>query len=300
MHQRRIDVKVGFNCNNRCRFCVQGDKRYNYPDKSTQEVMDTLTAGRQDADEVVFTGGEVTIRPDLVQLVRHAKDLGFRVIQLQSNGRAFSSLDYAKKLIEAGTTEFSPALHGACEQTHDDLVQAKGAFRQTVKGMMNLKSLGQTVLVNSVITLQNYQELPAMATLFCKIGVDQFQFAFVHALGSAATHFDDIVPRYRDIEPYLKKGLSIGIASGCGVMTEAIPLCFLTGGFEKHAAEFIMPNTKIFDATWVVESYTEYRHTEGKLKGAPCRQCRHEAYCEGPWREYPEHFGWEEFIPVKK
>ena len=35
MSVRRIDVKVGFQCNNRCRFCVQGDKRDECDDKST-------------------------------------------------------------------------------------------------------------------------------------------------------------------------------------------------------------------------------------------------------------------------
>ncbi len=299
MTHRRIDLKVGFQCNNRCKFCVQGDKRYHYPDKTTDELKQLLLEGRKDADEVVFTGGEPTIRKDLPELVRYARDVGYKLVQIQTNGRAFASMEFCKKMIDAGATEFSPAVHGPTPEIHDSLTLAPGSFKQTVKGIINLKSLGQTVIMNSVITKPNYKYLPETAMLFVKLKVDQFQFAFVHALGSAAKNFDEIVPRYSLLEPYLKKALLIGINAGIRVMTEAVPLCFLTGGFERYAAEFVIPHTKIFDAQWVIDDYTVYRHTEGKLKGPMCRQCVHDAYCEGPWREYPEHFGWEEFHPVK-
>ena len=33
---KRVDVKVGFSCNNYCKFCVQGDKRDRFEDKSTK------------------------------------------------------------------------------------------------------------------------------------------------------------------------------------------------------------------------------------------------------------------------
>jgi len=279
---------------------VQGEKRYEYSDKTTDEVKEMLKTGREDADEVVFTGGEITIRKDLPDLIAYAKELGFRIIQMQTNGRAFASMPYLKKIIEAGATEFSPALHGSTADIHDGLTRAPGAFQQTIKGMMNLKALNQIIITNSVITRANYEQLPAMAALFVKLGVTQYQFAFVHALGSAGQYFEEIVPRMADIEPFVKKGLQIGINAGVGVMTEAIPLCFLQGGYEQCAAEWVMPRTKIFDATWVIDDYTDYRHNEGKLKGPPCKQCALNPVCEGPWREYPEHFGWDEFTPVAK
>jgi len=295
----RIDVKCGFECNNRCRFCVQGDKRYEYGNKSTDEIKQTLAEGRKDADQIVFTGGEVTIRPDFPELVAHAKSLGFKVIQLQSNGRALASMEYARKVRDAGITEFSPAIHGPNPEIHDYLVNAPGAFKQTVKGVLNAKQLGLPVILNSVITLVNYRHLPAMARLFVSLHVDQYQFAFVHALGSAAKNWDEIVPRFRDIEPFVKEGLQVGIDAGVRVMTEAIPLCILSG-YERYAAEFIIPRTKVFDANWTVDDYTKFRITEGKAKAESCRSCRHDPYCEGPWREYPERFGFEEFVPVPK
>lgn len=299
MSVRRIDVKVGFQCNNRCRFCVQGDKRDECDDKSTAELKRILDEGRSEVDEVVFTGGEITLRKDLPELVAHAKGLGFRLIQLQTNGRVLASERALGELVEAGANEIAPAIHGPNEEIHDALTQAKRSFRQTVKGVMNAKKLGVPVVINSVITRANYQHLPEMAQLFVALRADQYQFAFVHPLGTAARHFDEIVPRFGEIEPFVRAGLHVGIRAGVRCMTEAIPLCFL-GRLYRHAAEWIIPRTKIFDDDRIVADYTEFRLHEGKLKGPACRGCALEAQCEGPWREYPEHFGWDEFRPLER
>ncbi len=295
----RVDVKTGFCCNNRCRFCVQGDKRYEYGNKDTKEVMAALDQARRDSDSIVFTGGEVTIRKDLVELVAYARSLGFRVIQIQTNGRMLAYQRLAEALIKAGATEFSPALHGPTAEIHDYLTRCPGSYDQTSKAIRVLKSLGQLVITNSVITRSNYRHLPELAALLIQLGVDQYQFAFVHPVGTAGQDFYSTTPRFALIEPYVKRGLQLGIRAGRVVMTEAIPYCFMRD-FEPYVAERIIPRTKIFDAEMVIEDYTEHRLNEGKLKGPPCPQCVYDAECEGPWREYPEHYGWDEFRPRKR
>lgn len=293
----RIDLKLGFSCNNRCRFCVQGDKRHRVGDLDTASLEQRLEEGRAYADGVVFTGGEVTVRRDLPALVAFARDLGYHTIQIQTNGRMLAYPKLCESLIAAGANEFSPALHGHTAELHDYLTRAKGSFRQTVQGIRNLVSLGQPVITNSVITRSSYRHLPELAELLVRLGVDQFQLAFVHPLGAAADHFHQIVPRLALVAAPVAQGLDIGAAAGVRCMTEAIPPCFLPGR-EHHVAERIMPETRVYDAQIVVESYREYRQTEGKTKGPPCPSCVWNAQCEGPWREYPEHYGWDEFQPV--
>ncbi len=295
---RRIDLKVGFSCNNRCRFCVQGDKRDRYPDKDTATLLQALEQGREHADEVVLTGGEVTIRKDLPEIVKHAASLGYRVIQLQTNGRILSAKRAVDKLVAAGVTEFSPALHGPTAEIHDTLTGVSGAFKQTVRGIRNVKAAGMPVITNSVITRANHTLVDELTALLIALGVDQLQLAFVHALGTAGANFTEIVPRLSDTQPYVLKALARARAAGMTAFTEAIPLCFLPGA-ERHAAEWIIPVTRILDAEHVVENYTWTRLHEAKLKGPQCGECALEPHCEGPWREYPEHFGWEEFVPVE-
>jgi MoaA/NifB/PqqE/SkfB family radical SAM enzyme len=293
----RIDLKVGFRCNNRCVFCVQGDKRARFEDKTTAALFTLLEEGRQTADEVVFTGGEVTLRKDLEQLVSHARDIGYRVIQLQTNGRILSKALVVERLVAAGVTEFGPSLHGHTPEIHDGLTHAKGAFRQTVHGIRNVKYFGLPVIVNSVITRANQHHLPQLAALLVALEVDQFQLAFVHALGSAAEHFDEVVPRLSDVAPGVARALRVGHRGRVRCATEGIPLCFL-GDQVEHAAEWSIPRTRIYDANQVIADYTATRIAEGKAKGPPCATCALDSVCEGPWREYPERFGWDEFIPI--
>jgi len=290
----RVDIKTGWNCNNRCVFCVQGSKREKFGNKPTEEVKRLLEEARRDSDSIVFTGGEVTIRPDLVELVRFARDLGYSIIQIQTNGRMLAYRKVCEDLIAAGANEFSPALHGHTPELHDYLTCSQGSFKQTVKAIRNLKDLGQYVLTNSVITRSNYRTLPELASLLVALGVDQFQLAFVHPLGTAGENFYSVVPRLSLCQPYVHRALDVGIAAGRRVMTEAIPYCFMVG-YEPYIAERIMPRTKIFEGHLTIADYTEHRITEGKAKGPPCEECAFRGLCEGPWREYPEHYGWDEF-----
>lgn len=294
----RIDLKVGFRCNNLCHFCVQGDKRLKLPSKPFAELERALEEGRRaGARGVVFTGGEPTLHKEIVELVRRARAAGFTDVQLQSNGRTFCYEKLCRELVEAGATEFSPSLHGSTPRIHDFLTGSPGAFLQTVAGIRNLKKLGQRVITNSVITKSNYRDLPALAALLVSLGVDQYQLAYMHITGRAGQNKDWLAARKALIEPYVKRALDVGIRAGRAVMTEAIPYCRMKG-YEAYVAERVIPGTMIFDADCVIEDYTKTRRDEGKAKGPACASCRYDQACEGPWREYPEQFGWAEFVPV--
>jgi MoaA/NifB/PqqE/SkfB family radical SAM enzyme len=111
---KRLDVKLGFNCNNHCTFCVQGNKRELYSPRKQEEIYRILEEGREKgAEDIVFTGGEPTVHKTLLESIRRAKALGYGRIQIQSNGRAFSLRNFTESLIEAGANEFSPSIHGA-------------------------------------------------------------------------------------------------------------------------------------------------------------------------------------------
>ncbi len=294
----RIDVKVGYLCNNSCLFCVQAHNKGKGRDKSTEKIISILEESRKKYEAVVLTGGEVSIRDDVFDIVAAARDLGYKKIHIQSNGRRFYYRDFCVKMIESGATEFGLALHGHIPELHDYLTRAPGSFLATLRGIRNLVELGQSVMTNTVITKSNYRHLPAIAQVLVSAGVFQYQFAFVHVAGNAKTYAPAVVPRKTLVAPYAKRGLDVGRARGVAVMTEAIPYCFMRG-YEQHIAEKIIPETKIFDAEFVIESYTEVRRNQGKAKGPPCEECDMRKICEGPWREYPEMFGWDEFKPVK-
>lgn len=292
----RIDIKISYRCNNRCKFCVQGDKWRWYQDRTTDEIRTILQDSKNNYGEVIFTGGEPTIRPDIIELIGNAKSLGYR-IQIQTNGRMFAYKDFCKKVIQAGADMFAISVHGHNAQLHDYLTGAKGSFRQSTSGITNLLSCAKLVVTNTVINKKNYHFLPEIAKFLVRLGVPQYQFAFPHILGSTMANKDWLVPRKKEIIPYLRKGIEIGIRKKKIPKTEAIPYCFLSG-YEDCIAERDIPETKVFGIE-LTEKFNHWRKNEGKLKGPRCKECKYFQCCEGPWREYPELFGWDEFIPVK-
>jgi MoaA/NifB/PqqE/SkfB family radical SAM enzyme len=296
---KRLDIKTGFICNNNCRFCVQADNKCR-GNRTFEEIKKDLIESKQRCSGVVLTGGEVTIRSDFFEIVKLAKELGYETIQIQTNGRMFSSLDFCKKVVEAGANEFSPALHGYCAEQHDFLTNAPGSFNQTVKGIKNLKSLNQRIITNTVISKSNYATLPKIAHLLVKLDVNQFQFAFVHPMGNAQKNFNNIVPNMNLVKPYLHRALQIGLDAGKKAMAEAMPYCFMQG-YEQCISENIMPETEIKGKKFQnTDSFSKQRKKDGKAKFSQCKICKYDYVCEGPWKEYSEKKGEKEFIPIEK
>jgi MoaA/NifB/PqqE/SkfB family radical SAM enzyme len=294
----RADIKVGYSCNNNCKFCVQGKKKETLPDKTTFELLKILREARSSANGVVFTGGEPTIRADFLTLVSFAKKLGYRRIQAQTNARMFAYKDFCARALDAGVNEFGIAIHGHIPELHDYLTSTQGSFLQTVKAIKNLVALNVPVYSNTVITQSNYRHLPEIARLLASLGVKQFKLAFVHALGSAADNFSSIVPRMSLAIPYIKEALAVGINAGITVMTEAIPYCML-GKYRRFIAERYIPSTKIYEFPEEIIDFDRLRPTLAKTKSDSCKTCLYYERCEGTWIEYPAFFGWHEFVPVK-
>jgi len=300
-NNKRIDVKISFQCNNSCRFCVQGDKRDRFPDKNSQEIMSILREERINCNSVVFTGGEPTIQANLIDYVKYAKDLDYKIIQIQTNGRLFFYKDYCLRLIKAGANVFNPAIHGSSAKIHDYLTRSPGSFKQTMEGIKNLYNLKQKMLFNTVINKVNYQDLPNIVRMLVNFKPSVLQLAFMHIsplVQKDPSLVKEIVPRYFQIEKYVKESLQVGIKAKININTEAIPYCFMKD-YEKYVIEDRIPNTNIYDADSTIKNFNAARKINEKAKGPNCHKCKYNKICEGPWRDYPDIFGWDEFKPVK-
>jgi len=294
--RRRADLKTGTTCNSNCVFCVIGDQLFT-GDRTTEACIAELRESRRTCVDVVFTGAEVSIRPDFFHLVRAAKRLGYERIQIQTNGRIFVYREFCERTIAAGANEFAPAIHGHIAKLHDGLTRAPGSFAQIVTAIRHMVELGVRVISNTVITKQNAKHMPALAQMLVDLGVSQFQLAFPHPTGHAATHFTGVVPRMADVAAYVHEALDIGRRAGVLAMAEAMPYCMMAG-HEDQVGELHIPPTEIVYDGYVVPDYATDRMDRGKVRFAQCATCRFEPICEGPWKEYPARMGEAEFVPV--
>jgi len=300
----KADIKLGYTCNNHCVHCVITDQRDHArrirgdSDRGTAEVLRELAdAHHRGYSDVVVTGGEPTIRKDLPVILERARDLGFR-LHIQTNGRMLAHRPLAERLAPIRAV-YAVALHGPTAQIHDRVTETPGSFEQTVAGIRNLRALEQRVIGKMVLSRYNADAQTATIGLLLSLGVDTINVAFPHALGTARERFDEVVPRYRDILPDAHRALT-RYGQQATLFYEAVPLC-LMGGFEHHVAEYACKPLQGRAVHKQLDMETrDWRRarSEQKCKFEGCARCRFDPVCEGPWREYPEHFGDEEFVPV--
>jgi cyclic pyranopterin phosphate synthase len=232
--------------------------------------------------------------------VKYAKTLGYKTIHIQTNGRRFAYKNYCLELIKAGANVFNPAIHGSSAKMHDYLTRSPGSFKQTMQGIKNLRSLNQRIFLNTVINKINYRDLSNIVRMLVGFKPNVLQLAFMHIeplIQKNPILIKKIVPRYSQVEKYVKEGLQIGINAKINMNTEAIPYCFMEG-YEKYIAENKVPNTDVYDTGNAIRNFNEVRRTDGKAKGPNCHKCKYNKVCEGPWKDYPEIFGWDEFEPI--
>jgi len=295
----RADLKVGFACNNRCVFCAQGEKRSEAGTIPLAELTERLRAVRGEGPRgLVLTGGEPTIHRDIVRLVATARALGFAPIQVQTNGRMLAYARSIEALLRAGVTEFSPSLHGSTAEVHDGLTRSAGSWAQSLQGIKNVVAARAPLVTNSVITRANLGDLPALVELLGSVGVRHAQLAYVHPVGTAATMFAEVVPRLPEVVAPVRAARAVAARFGLRLVTEAIPYCFLQG-MEELAVEENIPQTTVVDLDGQCADFSAWRVGAGKAHGEPCATCARRQACEGPWREYPEAFGWSEFTPLR-
>lgn len=293
-----LDLKITYQCNNLCRFCVAGDKRARLADIPAKEIKGILKRNARGRDTVVFTGGEPTLRDDLFELAQYARECGYSTVIIQTNGRRLAYRSYAERLAAAGANQFSVSLHGHCFALHDYLTRRPDSFAETVLGIRNLLDLGLTVATNTVVTKSGHFNLPDIAALLCGLGVRQMQFAFPHIEGKALENVSSVVPLMSLAAPNLRLALDAATAAGRTALAEGFPLCMLKH-HESRAVESIPAQRKVVDSAATLDKFHEHRKSNLKAKGPLCPSCSRFDRCEGPWADYPELFSWKEFQPIQ-
>lgn len=308
MH-RKADIKLGYSCNNECLHCVISDYRDRVlksglpEDIPEEDYRRELKDSRTRADMIVFTGGEPTIRPEILDLVAYARDLGYRIF-MQTNGRRLANLDFAQALCAVAPIEFTIALHGPDAGVHDKITQRDGSFYETIQGIRNVIEIRKNASSLSgkiVISKINAPYLVQTVRLMIWLGFVSVNLTFPHACGNARKYFFDVVPRYSEIKYQVINSIETCIQAGVSVSTEAIPFCFLPdqefAPIELRMAEEEYSELKQYGSDNKIIDWTRVR-TKIKSKFPQCKQCRFDAVCEGPWIEYPQNYGQDEFIPV--
>jgi len=158
-------------CNSNCIMCSQPPKDV---DDSflVQDLLHAIPLMSPETRELGITGGEPTLLGEkLCQLIsacrEHLPETGLHVL---SNGRLFAYLPFAHRMASIGHPDlmFGIPLYSDLAHQHDFVVQAKGAFDQTIRGLLNLGRTGVKTEIRVVIHDQTYSRLPQLAEFIAR------------------------------------------------------------------------------------------------------------------------------------
>ena len=149
-------------CNHYCLMCSQPPK--NIDDSALlDEALKLIEIIPTETSNLGFSGGEPTLYgDDFIRLINKTKSyLPQTAIDVLTNGRAFNNKSFAKKYseIDHPNCMLGIPIYSDDPVRHDYVVQSKGAFDQTVRGILNLKSFNQRVEIRIVIHKQTIERL---------------------------------------------------------------------------------------------------------------------------------------------
>ena len=335
---KRLDANLGYFCNNNCLFCYFMDRNKGSCNLDTGKAIKLFSFIRKlGIDTLEITGGEATLRDDILDLILYAKKkLQFKKISIITNGTMFSDERFAAQAVEAVVDDVLVSIHGHDAALHDRLAGRNGAFQEVLKAVKNIKQLNISCRSNTVINSLNYKKSTEIAGLLHDLGIEKINYIFFSPLDDAIKANHELWLRYSIAAPFIKQmiedyGLKIKTIS-----IKVIPFCQLEG-YERYITDFfqniydpyewdyfnrvrvrrgavialsaalfgtlfLMPAKRVASLSLRGSLYEGIMHTQASrenTKGSLCKTCKFDLICPGVWKEYARIFGLKELKPVE-
>ncbi len=169
-------------CNLACKHCysISADTDFS-GELSTDEVRTVMADLRAFGVPVlILSGGEPLLRPDIFELSRHARELGFYV-GLSTNGTLIDAA-MADRIAAIGYNYVGVSLDGI-GATHDAFRRRQGAYDASLAGIRLLRRHGIKVGLRFTMTRDNDNELPRLLDLLDAEDLDKFYFSHLNYAG---------------------------------------------------------------------------------------------------------------------
>jgi radical SAM protein len=158
------------------------------PDRHPMEL--STAEGKQLIDQIaalqvpvfVLTGGDPIKRPDLFELIAHARSRGVRV-SLTPSATPLLTRDIIVRLKEAGLARLAVSMDGATADTHDAFRGMSGSFARTLDAVRWANEIGLPVQINTTFSRRNIGEIDAIVALMESLRITLWSVFFLVPTG---------------------------------------------------------------------------------------------------------------------
>ena len=200
---RCAKIKITSRCNLRCVMCKywQTTSEETLASARWGEVFSELAA--LGCRKIHFSGGEVFLRRDFLDLVERAILAGMK-INMTTNGTLIDK-ERARRIAKMRVNSVSISLDGPESSSHDAIRGQKRAFKKSVRAIRWLRERSDTlrVRINFVVMNRNYRLVPDMVRLAGSLGADDLVAMPVDEKGKRKLRLtrEEILEYNREVAP---------------------------------------------------------------------------------------------------
>lgn len=180
---RNVYLYITEACQLRCEHCYMGERLERALKMPYDAVMRTLTTWRQmGGSKLTILGGEPTLHPDYMRIVRNAKSLGYEQVITTSNGLGPA----AKKFAAMEPDDFSYvqiSLDGGSSASHDQ-IRGDGTFEQALATVAQLCERSFDVRIICTVNKANLDDCLNLLDIADDLGVSLVKFHVFSVIGS--------------------------------------------------------------------------------------------------------------------
>ncbi|MEM7448012.1 MAG: radical SAM protein [Myxococcota bacterium] len=296
-----LDIVLGYDCNLWCDYCTITKEMRERALTARQVVHAMRQARREGYERVALTGGEPSIRSDLLPLIREARKLGFCDIKLQTNGLLLAEAANVARLVEAGVTRFHVSIHTHRPTEYERLVRREGTFPLLVQALENLVQMKASCastrlecVAEVILKEDTYRHLPEALAWIHSFGMREAWLWFV-SLTDGNRHNLESLPKMIDVIPFVETALKQ--VPEIKIRSLHLPICLLGPSLQhihlnpaEEGVRVLSPDG-MFDLSDA--KLTPNTHTQ------VCEECDDRRRCPGMRRDYLDVFGDVEIASAK-
>jgi radical SAM protein with 4Fe4S-binding SPASM domain len=285
----QVGIELTYRCNLRCTHCyVDLTESDELSTEEWKEIIDQLKAAG--TASLIFTGGEIMVRHDILDILTYARDTGF-FISILTNCTMLTP-DIARSIAKIKVLKISTSLHGATAATHESVTMVPGSFEKTLEGISYLVDAGLLPIVQTVVMENNAAEISLIKKLVADLGaIAQIN---VGMLGPSKTGANYPFQHEPNIETLFNCAAQQDIRSAINVHEQGNHLTCYAGSsiasvsphgdvFPCITVPLKLGNLKeaSFDSIWHFEPCVELRYLRSMRRSNlfACDSCKLSTYC---------------------
>ena len=282
----QMALELTYRCNLRCSHCyIDLERGDELTLQEWKDVLDQLKA--EGAIYLLFTGGEIMVRPDFLEIAAYARRNGFIPGFLTNSTLVTPGI--ARDIADLRPFSVGTSLHGAAAATHEQVTRVPGSFEKTLEGIRLLINAGLEVIVHTLVMKSNVNELNQIEQLVELLGAKSHINMEIAPTKTGANSPLELEPEEEKlalsswrpaeqenvgtVRPVLcKAGKSLGSISPNGDVFPCIMFPLKLGNVKQTS----------FSSIWRTESCAELRYLRSMTHRDlhACNDCGLKEYCQ--------------------